>query len=169
MAKRFDPNTVVVGGRLSRKPVIKYTPSQKAVTNVTLANNQGEVNGVEKVNWIDVVVWGSQAERLCEYMDKGSYITVEGRLQTRSYEEQDTGKKRSVTEVLASQVYFGDNGNSKSNSDSNSTSTGNSNTSYSNNDSYGQSQPASTTTTTAAHDAPGGGVHLDISDDDIPF
>lgn len=168
MAKRFDPNTVVVGGRLTRKPVIKYTPSQKAVTNVTLANNQGEFNGVEKVNWIDVVVWGSQAERLCEYMDKGSYITVEGRIQTSQFEDRDSGKKRTATEVLASQVYFGDNGNSKSNSDS-TNSYGNSSTSPSNDNSYGQSQPASTTTTTAAHDAPGGGVHLDISDDDIPF
>lgn len=164
MAKRFDPNSVTVGGRLSRKPELKHTPSGKAVTNVTLANNNGEINGVEQVSWIDVVVWGSQAERLVEYMDKGSYITVEGRLQTRSYEERESGKKRTATEVLARSVYF----ESKANSDSNQ-SNSNTNSSQSNSNDYGQSQPTSNPSPTPAYDAPGGGVHLEISDDDIPF
>lgn len=134
-AKRYDPNNVSVGGRLSKDPELRYTPNNKAVTNVTLANNAGE-----QTYWIDVVIWGAQAESLCNHLKKGSYIVVEGPLTTRSYENTD-GKKIKTTEVLARSVIWMDNvGRNNSNNAQSGSNDYGQNQQYGQGQQYGQNQ-----------------------------
>lgn len=96
-------NRVILAGRLTRQPELKYTTSGTSVASFTLAINR-KFNR-EETDFIDCVVWRQQAEYVANYGDKGRLILVEGRLQTRSYETQD-GQKRKVTEVVADDVKF---------------------------------------------------------------
>lgn len=99
-------NRIVLIGRLTRDPELRYTPSAKAVTSFTLAvdrrrNQQGE----KETDFIDIVTWGRLAETCSKYLSKGRLVAVEGRLQIRSYETQD-GQKRKVAEVVADGIHF---------------------------------------------------------------
>jgi len=100
-------NKVLLIGNLTRPPELRYTPSGTAVADLRLAVNRnystqsGEKR--EETCFLTVVVWGKQAESCGEYLDKGSQIFVEGRLQTRSYDDKD-GKKVWVTDVIAEEV-----------------------------------------------------------------
>jgi single-strand DNA-binding protein len=102
-------NKVFLIGNLTRPPELRYTPSGTAVADLRLAVNRnyttqsGEKR--EEACFLNVVVWGKQAEACGEYLDKGSPIMVEGRLQTREWEGKD-GQKRSVVEVVAERVQF---------------------------------------------------------------
>ncbi len=102
-------NKVFLMGNLTRPPELRYTPSGTAVTDLRLAVNRnyttqsGEKR--EETCFLTVVVWGKQAESCSEYLDKGSAIMVEGRLQTRDWETKD-GQKRNVVEVVAERVQF---------------------------------------------------------------
>lgn len=102
-------NKVFLIGNLTRPPELRYTPSGTAVADVRLAVNRnyttqsGEKR--EDTCFLTVVVWGKQAESCGEYLDKGSPILVEGRLQTREWEGKD-GQKRTVIEVVADRVQF---------------------------------------------------------------
>jgi single-strand DNA-binding protein len=102
-------NKVLLIGNLTRAPELRYTPSGTAVADLRLAVNRnystqsGEKR--EETCFLTVVVWGKQAESCGEYLDKGSQIFVEGRLQTRDWESKD-GQKRSATEVVAERVQF---------------------------------------------------------------
>lgn len=102
-------NKVFLIGNLTRSPELRYTPSGTAVTDLRLAVNRnyttqgGERR--EETSFLTVVVWGKQAETCGEYLDKGSPVLVEGRLQTREWEGKD-GQKRTVTEVVAERVQF---------------------------------------------------------------
>lgn len=102
-------NKVLLIGNLTRPPELRYTPSGTAVADLRLAVNRnyttqsGEKR--EEACFLTVVVWGKQAESCGEYLDKGSQVFVEGRLQTRDWESKD-GQKRSVTEVVAERVQF---------------------------------------------------------------
>ena len=102
-------NKVLLMGNLTRPPELRYTPSGTAVADLRMAVNRnyttqsGEKR--EEVCFLTVVVWGKQAESCGEYLDKGSGIFVEGRLQTRDWEGKD-GQKRTVTEVVAERVQF---------------------------------------------------------------
>lgn len=102
-------NKVLLIGNLTRPPELRYTPSGTAVADVRLAVNRNyTTQGGEKrdeVCFLTVVVWGKQAESCGEYLDKGSQIFVEGRLQTRDWEGKD-GQKRTATEVVAERVQF---------------------------------------------------------------
>jgi single-strand DNA-binding protein len=102
-------NKVLLIGNLTRQPELRYTPSGTAVADLRLAvNNDYTTQSGEKRRdtcFLSVVVWGKQAESCREYLDKGSPILVEGRLQTRDWETKD-GQKRSVTEVVAMRVQF---------------------------------------------------------------
>ena len=102
-------NKVFLIGNLTRVPELRYTPSGTAVADLRLAvNNTYTTQTGEKREdtcFLTVVVWGKQAESCREYLDKGSPILVEGRLQTRDWETKD-GQKRSVTEVVAVRVQF---------------------------------------------------------------
>lgn len=96
-------NKVVLIGRLVADPELKYTPSGKAVCNVTVAIDRQSKDG--GTDFIDVVVWNKNAENLAQYMSKGRQLAVDGSIQKRSYEDKE-GKKRWVTEVLASRIEF---------------------------------------------------------------
>jgi single-strand DNA-binding protein len=102
-------NKVFLIGNLTRVPELRYTPGGTAVADLRLAvnNNYTTQSGEKREDtcFLTVVVWGKQAESCREYLDKGSPILVEGRLQTRDWETKD-GQKRSVTEVVAVRVQF---------------------------------------------------------------
>ncbi len=97
-------NKAILVGRLGQKPELKYTPSQMGVTNITLATNEtrndAQGNKVETTEWHRVVVFGKTAEFVANYLDKGALIYVEGRIQTRSWENKDNVKVY-TTEIVA--------------------------------------------------------------------
>ena len=102
-------NKVLLSGRLTRDPELRYTPSGVAVMTFSLALNRrykdqsGEWK--EEVSFVNVVAWQKQAELASEYLKKGSAVFVEGRLQSRSWETSE-GQKRSVLEVRAERLQF---------------------------------------------------------------
>jgi single-strand DNA-binding protein len=102
-------NRVLLMGNLTRNPEIRYTPTGTAVADLGLAINEnfknkaGEV--VEQTCFVDVVVWGRQAETSAEYLHKGSPVFVEGRLQLDQWENQQ-GEKRSKLRVRADRIQF---------------------------------------------------------------
>ena len=102
-------NKVILLGRLGQDPELKYTPGGAAVCNFSLAtteawtDKQGQKQ--EKTEWHRVVVWGKLAELCNQYLAKGRQAFLEGRLQTRSWDDKD-GNKRYTTEILASTVQF---------------------------------------------------------------
>ena len=102
-------NKVFLMGNLTRPPELRYTPSGTPVADLRLAVNRAyTTQGGEKRQdtcFLTVVVWGRQAESCGEYLDKGSPILVEGRLQTRDWETKD-GQRRNVVEVVADRVQF---------------------------------------------------------------
>jgi len=102
-------NRVLLMGNLTRNPEIRYTPSGTAVADIGLAINESFKNKagetVEQTCFVDVVVWGRQAETSAEYLHKGSPVFVEGRLQLDQWENQQ-GEKRSKLRVRADRVQF---------------------------------------------------------------
>ena len=102
-------NKVILVGRLTRDPEVKYTPSGRMVATFTLAVDRpftsaaAKEKGEKEADFIPIVVWGNTAEFCGNYLNKGSKILVEGRLQLRSYDGKD-GQKRYVTEVIANSV-----------------------------------------------------------------
>ncbi|GAB7388513.1 single-stranded DNA-binding protein SsbA [Bacillaceae bacterium] len=100
-------NRVVLVGRLTRDPELRYTQSGVAVTTFTLAVNRRFANqqGERGTDFIDIVCWRQLAELCANYLKKGQQAGVEGRLQTRSYENRE-GRKVYVTEVVADNVQF---------------------------------------------------------------
>lgn len=100
-------NKVVIIGRLTSDPTLKYTPGAgTAVTTVTLAVDRRYSKDEKKeADFIPVVIWGKSAESTAQYMKKGLLMGVAGRIQTRSYEATDGGK-RYVTEVVAEEIKF---------------------------------------------------------------
>ena len=102
-------NRVLLMGNLTRNPEIRYTPSGTAVADLGLAVNESFKNKagetVERTCFVDVVVWGRQAETAAEYLHKGSPAFVEGRLQLDQWETQE-GEKRSKLRVRADRVQF---------------------------------------------------------------
>lgn len=112
-------NKVILIGRLTKDPDLRYTPSNVAAANFTVAVNRPftNQNGVREADFINVVVWRKQAENVKKYITKGSQVAVEGRIQTRNYDDKD-GKKVYVTEVVADNVQFLESKNQRaSNSD----------------------------------------------------
>ena len=100
-------NRVCLIGRLTNKPELRQTNSNLALTRFTLAVNRNFSNsqGQREADFITIVAWRKQAENICRYLDKGSLISVEGRIQTGSFDGQD-GQRRYTTEIIADQVNF---------------------------------------------------------------
>ncbi|USK33891.1 single-stranded DNA-binding protein [Bacillus sp. F19] len=100
-------NRVVLVGRLTKDPELRYTPAGAAVATFTLAVNRSFTNqqGEREADFINCVVWRRPAENVANFLKKGSLAGVDGRLQSRSYEDQ-TGKRVYVTEVVAESVQF---------------------------------------------------------------
>jgi single-strand DNA-binding protein len=100
-------NRVILVGRLTKDPELRYTPSGVAVATFTLAVNRPFKNqqNETEADFINIVAWRQLAELCANYLKKGSQTALEGRLQTRSYENKE-GKKVYVTEVVADNVQF---------------------------------------------------------------
>ena len=95
-------NKVILVGRLTKDPEVRYTPTGKVVASFTLAVNRGFTtkDSAQEADFIPIVVWGNSAEFFGNNLNKGSKVLVDGRLQVRSYDAKD-GTKRYVTEVIA--------------------------------------------------------------------
>lgn len=97
-------NKVILVGNLGRDPELRSTQSGQAVANFSLATSRRwrdrDGNLQEQTEWHNVVCWGRQAEVAGQYLTKGKQIYVEGRLQTRSWEDRQSGEKRYRTEVV---------------------------------------------------------------------
>jgi single-strand DNA-binding protein len=100
-------NRVVLVGRLTKDPELRYTPNGTAVANFTVAVNRpfANQNGDREADFINCVIWRKQAENLANYMKKGSMVGIDGRIQTRSFDGQD-GKRVFITEIVAESVQF---------------------------------------------------------------
>jgi single-strand DNA-binding protein len=102
-------NKVFLMGNLTRDPELRYVPSGSAVATFTVAVNRSYKDSTgdkkEEVSFIRVVVWGKMAEICGEYLTKGRPVLVEGRLKSRSWEDQ-SGQKKSALEVIANSVQF---------------------------------------------------------------
>ena len=98
-------NRVVLVGRLTKDPVLRKTPSGASVVSFTVACNRRVQTQEQSAEYINCVAWNKVAELMAQYLHKGSLIGLEGRIQTRSYDDQ-TGRRVYVTEVLADNVQF---------------------------------------------------------------
>ncbi|MDQ0271951.1 single-stranded DNA-binding protein [Cytobacillus purgationiresistens] len=172
-------NRVVLVGRLTKDPDLRYTPNGVAVASFTLAVNRGFTNqqGEREADFINCVVWRKPAENVANFLKKGSLAGVDGRLQTRNYEGQD-GKRVYVTEVQAESVQFlepknANPGGGRSN-DSNYGAPREQDFSYGgNNNNQNQNQRQSDNRnqgyTRVDQDPFANDGQIDISDDDLPF
>lgn len=95
-------NQICLIGRLARDPELHYTPNAKAVVKVTVAVDRGFGEN-KQTDWIPVTAWEQTAEFVSNYLEKGSRVAVEGRLQSHTYETKD-GVKRTVYEVVAHRI-----------------------------------------------------------------
>jgi len=104
-------NKVIIIGNLTRDPELKALPSGVQVTNIGVATNRvwkdKDGNKQEAVEFHNVVAFGRQAEIINQYLRKGSSVLIEGRLQTRSWDDKDTGKKMYRTEIIAENMQLG--------------------------------------------------------------
>ncbi|WP_271001983.1 single-stranded DNA-binding protein [Listeria seeligeri] len=178
-------NRVVLVGRLTKDPELRYTPAGVAVATFTLAVNRTFTNqqGEREADFINCVVWRKPAENVANFLKKGSMAGVDGRVQTRNYEGND-GKRVYVTEIVAESVQFleprnsnGGGGNNyqggNTNNNSNYNNGGNNfGQAPTNNSGIAQDQQQSqnqnyqsTNNDPFASD----GKPIDISDDDLPF
>lgn len=142
-------NKVILIGNLGKDPEVRYTPSGLAVANITLATSEswkdktsGEMQ--EKTEWHRIVFYQRLAEIAGEYLRKGSKVFVEGRLQTRKWQDKTTGQDKYTTEIIADNMQMLD---SKGGSG----------------DASSYEKPAAATASAEAAPA------LDTFDDDIPF
>jgi single-strand DNA-binding protein len=152
-------NKVVLIGRLTTKPELRYTGSNLPFTRFSLAVNRSFNNsqGQREADFINIVVWRKQAENCKNYLTKGSQVAIDGRIQTRNYDDKD-GKKVYVTEVVADNVQFlgtrGSNGGSQ-NTD--------------NTTPYDFSADMNQTTDVSNDPFADFGSSIEISDDELPF
>ena len=99
-------NKTFLIGRLTAKPELKYTSSNIPVTSFNLAvDRQPKEDGTKEADFIEVRVWRKQAENVCKYLDKGSLVAIEGRIQTEKFTTKD-GENRYKTLVIAERVMF---------------------------------------------------------------
>lgn len=155
-------NKVFLIGRLTRDPELRYTSSNIAVATFSIAvdRNFSNAAGEREADFINIVVWRKQAENVKNYMHKGSQVAIDGRIQTRSYDDTD-GKKRYVTEVVADNVQFLD---SKGSRDASAPTSAPEPTPYD-----FASQPEPKTTDVKNDPFANFGNNIEISDDDLPF
>jgi single-strand DNA-binding protein len=108
-------NKVIIAGNLTRDPELRYTPKGTAVARITLAVNRNytaeDGTKKEEVSFVDVDVWGRQAEVIGQYMKKGRPLLVEGRLKQDTWEDKNTKQKQSKLKVVLESFSFIDSGN----------------------------------------------------------
>ena len=147
-------NKVILVGNLGRDPEVRYTKSGQAVASFSIATSESwkgkDGNREEKTEWHRIVAWGKLGEICGEYLSKGKQVYIEGRLQTRDWDDKD-GNKRSTTEIVAgTMTMLGQAG-------------GGGNQDYSNGPSGASSSSSGSSTSS---DSSSGD---DFEDDDIPF
>ncbi len=102
-------NKVTLIGNLGRDPELRYTANGRPVANFTLATNESWTNREgereERTEWHRIVAWGKLAEICAEHLSKGKQVYIEGRIQTRDWEDRE-GNKRRTTEVVADTIQF---------------------------------------------------------------
>ncbi len=99
-------NRITLTGRLTDQAQLRYTQSNKAFARFNLAvNRQRKQDGTQEADFINCIAWDKTAELICNYLSKGSFIGVEGRLQTGTYEKAD-GSRGYTTDVLVQNVEF---------------------------------------------------------------
>ncbi|EJE2803370.1 single-stranded DNA-binding protein [Listeria monocytogenes] len=158
-------NRVVLVGRLTKDPELRYTPAGVAVTTFTLAANRAftNQNGEREADFIQCVVWRKPAENVANFLKKGSMAGVDGRVQTRNYEGND-GKRVYVTEIVAESVQFLE---PKNNNVEGATSNNYQNkANYSNNN---QTSSYRADTSQKSDSFASEGKPIDINEDDLPF
>ena len=153
-------NKVVLIGRLSRDPELRHTANGTAVCQISVAISRPVAQGHEpETDFINVTVWNKQAENIARYLSKGRQVAVEGRIQTRNYENNE-GKKVYVTEVIASNVEFLGSANDQNRSV----------VSPSNDNPFDVDMSAPSETTSVDNDPFASfGEKVEISDSDLPF
>ncbi len=158
-------NKVFLIGRLTKDPELRYTGTNTPVASFTLAVNRNFTNqsGEREADFIPIVVWRKQAENVKNYLTQGSQVAVDGRIQTRSYDDNQ-GQRRYVTEVIADNVQFLDSKGSRENAPVGNTAPANNPTPY-DFDSGNESQTSDVKSDPFADF----GANIEISDDDLPF
>ena len=169
-------NNVVLVGRLTKDPDLRYTANGQATANFTLAVNRSykNANGQYDADFINVVIWRKPAETLAQYAKKGTLLGVTGRIQTRNYENQQ-GQRVYVTEVVCENFQLLESRASSERRQNNDQSFGGGgfNGGQSFNQSFNQSsnQASQNTMPDFGRDADpfASSAQIDISDDDLPF
>ncbi|MCK4386717.1 MAG: single-stranded DNA-binding protein [Candidatus Pacebacteria bacterium] len=104
-------NKVIIIGNLTRDPELRAIPSGAQITNFSVATNRvwkdKDGNKQESAEFHNITVYGRQAEAVAQYLKKGQSVLIEGRIQTRSWEDKETGKKMYRAEIIAERVQFG--------------------------------------------------------------
>lgn len=166
-------NRVVLIGRLTKKPELRYTQGNVPNARFTMAVNRNFANqqGERQADFINCVAWRKTAETMTNYLDKGSLIAIEGRIQTGSYENQQ-GQRVYTTDIIVENFQFleprgsrsqGQGMNQSMNQPMNNNPYGNPEPSY-------QQRPAQNQPTNVGTDVYADyGTSIDISDDDLPF
>ena len=159
-------NKVVLIGRLTRDPELRYTGSNTPVATFSLAVNRNfrNQNGEREADFINIVVWRKQAENCKNFLTQGSQVAVEGRIQTRTYDDQN-GQKRYITEVVADNVEFL--GSKASSNNSNNTSSSSKNAEPTPYDFGDMPEPKGTDVD--SNPFADFGSSIEISDDELPF
>lgn len=141
-------NNVVLVGRMTKDAELRYTPQNQAIATFTLAVNRNfkNANGEREADFINCVIWRQQAENLANWAKKGVLIGITGRIQTRSYENQQ-GQRVYVTEVIADNFQLLE----------------------SRNQSQDKAQTNSNEVPDFSRNSNLNGNPMDISDDDLPF
>ena len=103
-------NRVILIGNLTRDPEVRYTPKGTAVSDIAMAVNRvrtgDDGNRIEEVTFVDVTLWGRQAEGAGQYLAKGRSVYIEGRLQLDTWDDKATGQKRSRLRVVGENMQF---------------------------------------------------------------
>ena len=109
-------NNIILIGRLTKDPDLRYTQAGKAVCSFTLAVDRPYSGDKKETDFINIVVWNKVGENCAQYLSKGRKVAVQGRLQIRNYED-DKGQRRYITEVVANSVEFLEFGDKKGSND----------------------------------------------------
>lgn len=139
-------NIAILIGRLTKDTELRYTTTGTAVAQNTIAVNRPKRDEKEETDFINIVVWGKQAENLHKYCSKGNLVALKGRIQTRTYTDQN-GQKKYAFEVVTDSVQFLESKKEKSNSEV-----------------FKQAMTTETTDPFAEF-----GKEISISDSDLPF
>lgn len=163
-------NSVCLVGRTTKDPELRYTPSNVAVATFSLAVNRTfkDANGEREADFINCVIWRQQAENLANWAKKGALIGITGRIQTRSYENQQ-GQRVYVTEVVAENFQMLESRNSQGNQQNQGNSFQNGNSSQGGNVNNGYNQQPQQQTPNFGRGNSMQGNPMDISDDMLPF